>query len=176
MKTHLLFALTSLGLASSSLATEPAARPPREVRSPGKPRAAVTVTTDVAGAVSGNTSHLVRVAAAPLGDCAQLLTTVHGTEGVEVLDGEARSHGAVASGVRAEHPVRARVPPGVAGRLVVSTTCMSGGQRLASVESFVLAAKGPGGQLPKPKRHTLGEVSTDGEGRRVRVMQSTPRE
>lgn len=176
MKTHLLFALASLGLTSSSLAREPTAVPPREVRSPGKPRAAVRVTTDVVGAVTGNTSHRIQVAAAPLGDCTELITTVHGTEGVEVLDGEARSHGAVASGVRAEHPVRAKVAPGVAGRLVVSTTCVSGGHRLAAVESFVLAAKGPNGQLPKTRRHTLGEVTTDSEGRRVRVMQSTPRE
>ncbi|MDQ3264358.1 MAG: hypothetical protein M3Y59_11960 [Myxococcota bacterium] len=176
MKTHLMIALASLGLASSSLAKEPTAMPRKEVRSPGKPRAAVTVTTDVAGEVTGNTPHLVRVAAAPLGDCVELVTTVYGTQGVEVHDGEARSHGAVSSGVRAEHPVLARVPAGGAGHLVVSTTCVAGGQRLSVVESFVLAAKGPSGQLPQPKRHSLGELTTDSSGRPVRVMQSTPRE
>jgi len=177
MNKRLLLSLASLTLATSAFASEPsvpASPAQKEVRSPGKPRAPLAIRTDVQGVVEGNAHHAIRISTSPQSSCERLVTTVYGTRGVDVLDGEARSHGAVAEGTQVEHPVRARVPAGQAGRVVVRATCLAAGQERQLVETFVLAAKGPSGELPRVKPHTVGQLTTDSEGRPVRAMPSTP--
>lgn len=166
---------TQLAVLAVLLSSVVLASPPVK-RSPGKPQAAVTITTDLKGPVRGDLDQAVRIRIDAAGSCDQLSTQLHGVDGVTVRGGEAQQHGAVSAGAHAERAVFARVPAGVRGLLVVTVRCTANGQERVKVQPFAVEANGLNGEKPQAKVETLGELKTDADGVAIEVMRSTPRE
>jgi hypothetical protein len=167
-------AMKILLAAVAVIATAAAAEAPMKLNkeSPGKPSAAVTIQTDLSGALRGGVEQQVTITAVAEGSCDRLVTQITGVDGVTIRGGDAKDQGKVESGDRRTHSVFAQVPAGVRGQLVVRVSCERNGRHRDRVESFAVEAKGVNGEPAREKTEQVGELRQDASGQPVRVMRS----
>lgn len=168
MKTLLALTLSSTLFAAPALAGEK-----RGLTSPGKPRAPLSVQSDLSGLVEGDVERKVTLTLQSASRCDAVETQVTARGGAKLTASGQKSHGALAPAKTSVHELWAQVPSGQYGELVVVATCRVGDQTRDVVRVFPFAAKGREGQPPVRAHKPLGTVETDETGRKVHILRSS---
>lgn len=135
----------------------------------GKPRAPVTVESDLAKTADPGELIQFSITLTPEQECEVLRTRIRGLNGVEIREG----HEIVTPCSGTEAKTRAafvRVAAGVSGSVVVDFEIESGGEKQGGSRSFALLAKGA-----RAVRKSPGQLQTNQDGNPVRVFEAEMR-
>ncbi len=140
----------------------------------GKARAPLSIKTDLAGPVAGDSTVPVTVTIVGNREALDVETHVRGIDGVEVTTSQGpirKLHGKVGVGDTVKHLTTVRVPLGKVGYLVVDARyhdTRTGKVWQGISEAFVVGTAGA-----QPQKRQQGRAGVDADGRRILVSPAT---
>ena len=135
-----------------------------------KPKAPVTISTDISGEVNADTEYTINLSFIPLKDCSVMKTTIVGLDGVVVHNGDTKVLDNCLRNNIYTQTIYAEAPANIAGYISVRVEMQINGKTIVAVKAFPFKAKGA-----TFSHKPMGKIKTDSEGNKLIIQKAEER-